>query len=393
MHNTTMAKRDYYEILGVTKQATEAELKKAYRKVAMKNHPDRNPDDKAAEERFKEAAEAYEVLKDPQKRARYDRFGHAGVGQGSGGFGQGGMTMDDIFQNFGDIFGQGSPFGDFFGGQAGGQGGGRRRPRGQRGSNLRTRVKLTLEDIAKGVIKKIKIKKQVTCDTCDGSGAKDASSVKTCGTCGGSGMVRQVRNTFLGQMQTTATCPTCSGSGQQVEANCTKCKGDGVVYGEDTVELDIPAGVSEGMQLSMTGRGNAGKKGGPAGDLLINIEEIPHESLQREGQNLAYELNISFADAALGTKVEVPTLDGPVRFDINSGTQSGEVKRLRGKGLPSVQSHGRGDQFVHVNVFTPKRLSDRERELLEELRESENFQPDGDNKERGFFEKVKDFFQ
>ena len=388
---STMAKRDFYEILGVGKTATEAELKKAYRKVAMKNHPDRNPDDKAAEERFKAAAEAYEVLKDPQKRARYDRFGHAGVGQGAGGFGQGGMTMDDIFQNFGDIFGGGSPFGDFFGGQGGG--GGRRRPRGQRGSNLRTRVKLTLEDIAKGVTKKIKIKKQVTCDTCDGSGAKDASSVKTCGTCGGSGMVRQVRNTFLGQMQTTATCPTCSGSGQQVEASCTKCKGDGVVYGDDTVELDIPAGVAEGMQLSMTGRGNAGKKGGPAGDLLINIEEIEHESLQREGQNLAYELNISFADAALGTKVEVPTLDGPVRFDINSGTQSGEVKRLRGKGLPSVQGHGRGDQFVHVNVFTPKRLSERERELLEELRESDNFQPDGEGKERGFFEKVKDFFQ
>ena len=388
---STMAKRDYYEVLGVSKQASEAEMKKAYRKVAMKYHPDRNPDDKEAEEKFKEAAEAYEVLKDPQKRARYDRFGHAGMGQGGGGFGGGGMTMDDIFQNFGDIFGQGSPFESFFGGQGGG--GGRRRARGQRGSNLRTRVKLTLEDINKGVTKKIKIKKQVTCDICDGSGAKDASSVKTCGTCGGSGMVRQVRNTFLGQMQTTATCPTCSGSGQQVSANCTKCKGDGVVYGEDTVELDIPAGVAEGMQLSMTGRGNAGKKGGPAGDLLINIEELPHEHLQREGQNLVHELHINFADAALGTKVEVPTLDGAVRFDINAGTQSGEVKRLRGKGLPSVQSHGRGDQFVHINVFTPKRLSDGERDILEQLRESENFQPDGEGKERGFFEKVKDFFQ
>ncbi len=383
-----MAKRDYYEVLGVSKSASEAELKKAYRKKAMANHPDRNPDDAKAEARFKEAAEAYEVLNDPQKRARYDRYGHAGMGQGGFGAG-GGMTMDDIFQNFGDIFGQNSPFEGFFGGQ----GGGRRRARGQRGSNLRTRVKLTLEEIAKGVTKKIKIKKQVTCDTCDGSGAKDASSVKTCTTCSGSGMVRQVRNTFLGQMQTTATCPNCQGSGQQVEASCSKCKGDGVVYGQDTVELDIPAGVSEGMQLSMTGRGNAGKKGGPAGDLLINIEEIPHESLQREGQSLVYELHINFADAALGTKVEVPTLDGAVRFDIPSGTQSGEVKRLRGKGLPSVQSHGRGDQFVHVNVFTPKRLNERERALLEELRDSDNFQPDGESKERGFFEKVKDFFQ
>lgn len=386
-----MAKRDYYEVLGVGRQASEAELKKAYRKVAMKYHPDRNPDDREAEEKFKEAAEAYEVLNDPQKRARYDRFGHAGMGQGGPGFGGGGMTMDDIFQNFGDIFGQGSPFESFFGGAQ--AGGGRRRSRGQRGSNLRTRVKLTLEEVARGVTKKIKIKKQVTCEVCDGSGAKDASSVKTCSTCGGSGMVRQVRNTFLGQMQTTAACPTCQGTGQQVEANCTKCKGDGVVYGEDTVELDIPAGVAEGMQLSMTGRGNAGKRGGPAGDLLINIEELPHEELQREGQNLVHELHLNFADAALGTKVEVPTLDGAVRFDIPSGTQAGEVKRLRGKGLPSVQGHGRGDQFVHVNVFTPRKLSGRERELLEELREAENFQPDGERAERGFFDKVKDFFQ
>lgn len=384
-----MAQRDYYEILGVSKQATEGELKKAYRKKAMENHPDRNPDDPAAEARFKEAAEAYEVLNDPQKRARYDRYGHAGVNQG-GGFGGGGMTMDDIFQNFGDIFGQGSPFEGFFGGS---QGGDPRRARGQRGSNLRTRVKLTLEDIHKGVTKKIKIKKQIECDLCNGSGAKDASSVKTCTTCRGSGMVRRVTNTFLGQMATTATCPTCQGSGQQVEAKCTKCKGDGIMYGEDTIELDIPAGMSEGMQLSMSGRGNAGVKGGPPGDLLINIEEIPHEFLQREGQNLAYELHISFIDAALGTKVQVPTLDGQVRFDIEPGTQSGEVKKLRGKGLPSVQSHGKGDQFVHVNVFTPKRISEKERELLEELRNSENFQPDGIKKERGFFEKVKDFFQ
>ncbi len=387
-----MSKRDYYEVLSVSKQATDAELKKSYRKVAMENHPDRNPDNPAAEARFKEAAEAYEVLTDPQKRARYDRYGHAGMGQGGGpgGFGGGGMTMDDIFQNFGDIFGQGSAFEGFFGQQGGG---GRRQARGERGSNLRTRVKLTLEEVSTGVNKKIKIKKQVGCDVCDGTGAKDASSVKTCGTCGGSGMVRQVRNTFLGQMATTATCPTCAGSGQQIEANCPKCKGDGIVYGEETIDLDVPAGVAEGMQLSMTGKGNAGRRGGPAGDLLINIEEIPHDALQRNGQDLVYELRINISDAALGTKVEVPTLDGNVRFDIHPGTQSGEIKRLKGKGLPSVQAHGRGDQFVHVNVFTPKRVSERERELLEELRESPNFQPDGNSKEKGFFDKVKDFFQ
>ena len=389
-----MSKRDYYEVLSVSKQATDAELKKSYRKVAMENHPDRNPDNPAAEEKFKEAAEAYEVLTDPQKRARYDRYGHAGMGQGGpGGFGGGGMTMDDIFQNFGDIFGQGSAFEGFFGQQGGGGGGGRRQARGERGSNLRTRVKLTLEEIATGVNKKIKIKKQVGCEVCDGTGAKDASSVKTCGTCGGSGMVRQVRNTFLGQMATTATCPTCAGSGQQIEANCPKCKGDGIVYGEETIDLDIPAGVAEGMQLSMTGRGNAGRRGGPSGDLLINIHEIPHDALQRNGQDLVYELCVNIADAALGTKVEVPTLDGQVRFDIHPGTQSGEVKRLKGKGLPSVQAHGRGDQFVHVNVFTPKRVTEREREILEELRESANFKPDGSAKEKGFFDKVKDFFQ
>ncbi len=389
-----MSKRDYYEVLGVSRQVTEPELKKAYRKVAMEFHPDRNPDNPAAEDKFKEAAEAYEVLNDPQKRARYDRFGHAGMNQGGGGgYGGGGMTMDDIFSNFGDIFGQGSPFEGFFGGQGGG--GGRQRARGERGSNLRTRVKLTLDEIANGVTKKIKLKKQVECDLCGGSGAKDASSVKTCNTCKGSGMVRQVRNTFLGQMATTTTCPTCTGTGQQVEANCTKCKGDGIVYGEDMIELDIPAGVAEGMQLSMTGRGNAGRRGGPPGDLLINIEEIPHESLQRDGQgqNLVYELHLNFVDATLGTKVEVPTLEGSVRFDLPAGTQSGEIKRLKGKGLPSVQGHGRGDQFIHVNVYTPKKVNDRERELLEELRESINFRPDRNTKDhKGFFDKVKDFF-
>ena len=261
-------KRDYYEVLGVEKGADENVIKKAYRKVAMKYHPDRNPGDEAAEAKFKEAAEAYEVLSDADKRARYDRFGHAGMGQGAGP--GGGFTMDDIFSQFGDIFGDsGSPFDSFFGG--GNRG--RRASRGQRGSNLRIKVALTLEEIAAGVNKKIKVKKQVTCDNCGGSGAKDKSSVKTCTTCNGSGYVRQVRNTFLGQMQTTTACPTCGGTGEVVTANCSKCKGDGRVYSEETIEVEIPAGVEEGMQLAMAGKGNAGLRGGPAGDLLIIITE------------------------------------------------------------------------------------------------------------------------
>ena len=382
-----MAKRDYYEVLGVSRQATDAELKKAYRQAALKYHPDRNPDNPEAVEQFKEAAEAYEVLSDPQRRARYDRFGHAGMGQG-GAYGGGGMTMDDIFSQFGDIFGNESPFGSFFNERGG------RRQSGQRGSNLRARVKLTLEEIATGVNKRIKVKKQVGCDVCNGSGAKDGSAMKTCQTCGGSGMVRQVRNTFLGQMATTSTCPTCSGSGQMIESNCGKCKGEGIVYGEETIDIDIPAGVGEGMQLSMQGRGNAGRRGGPAGDLIIQIEEQAHEHLQRNGQDLMYELRLSFVDAALGTKVEVPTLDGMVRFDIPAGTQAGEIKRLKNKGLPNLQSVGRGDQFVHVNVFTPKRLSDQERALLEQLRDSPNFQPGAEGKEeKGFFERVREAFR
>ena len=270
-----MAKRDYYEILGVPRDADLVVVKKAYRKLALQYHPDKNPGDKEAEEKFKEAAEAYEVLSDADKKARYDRYGHAGVGQ-SGGF-TGGMTMDDIFQQFGDIFGDsGSPFESFFGGART-----RTRSRGQRGGNVRIKVALTLEEIATGVTKRIKVKKQVSCDTCGGTGAKDSSSVQTCSTCRGAGYVRQVRNTFLGQMQTTVTCPTCNGSGQQVTANCPKCKGQGSVAGEEIIEIEIPAGVEESMQLSMRGKGHAGTNGGPAGDLLINIEEKPHDSISR----------------------------------------------------------------------------------------------------------------
>ncbi len=383
-----MAKRDYYQVLGVEKGAGETEIKKAYRKLAIKYHPDKNPDNKEAEEKFKEAAEAYEVLSDADKRARYDRFGHAGVNQGGGGF-SGGMTMEDIFSQFGDIFGDGgSPFESFFRGGSSRS----RRGRGQRGSNLRIKVKMTLEEIANGVTKKIKVKKQVGCQTCGGSGAKDANAVKTCSTCRGSGYVRQVRSTFLGQMQTTTSCPTCNGSGQMVTANCANCKGEGKIYDQETIEIDIPAGVAEGMQLSMSGKGNAGAKGGPAGDLLINIEEIPHETLQRDNMNLIYELYLNFADAALGKSIEVPTIDGRVKIKIPPGTQAGKIFRLKGKGLPSVQSYGKGDQLIHVNIWTPKKLNDAERRMMEKLREMENFQPRPGKSESSFFEKMKDYF-
>ncbi|MEM7572002.1 MAG: molecular chaperone DnaJ [Bacteroidota bacterium] len=385
-----MAKRDYYEVLGVGKSASKDELKKAYRKLAMKYHPDRNPDDKVAEEKFKEAAEAYEILNDEDKRARYDRLGHAGVDPQSGFGGGGGMTMEDIMSQFGDIFGDaGGPFGSFFGG---GSRGGGRQARGERGSNLRIKVPLTLEEIAKGVSKRIKVKRQVSCDRCGGSGAKDSNSVTTCRTCNGAGVVRQVRSTFLGQMATTTTCPTCNGSGKQITASCPKCKGQGRIYAEDTLEVNIPAGVEEGMQLSLRGKGNAGRQGGPAGDLLINVEEKPHEFLQRDGQKIIYDLYLNFADAALGTSIEVPTIDGKVRIKVPAGTQAGKIFRLRGKGLPDVQGSPAGDQLIHVNLWTPKSVSDEERKILEQLRDSPNFKPQQGKKDKGFFERMKEYF-
>ncbi len=388
-----MAKKDFYEILGVAKGASDTEIKKAYRKVALKYHPDRNPDDKAAEDKFKEAAEAYEVLSDGDKRARYDRFGHAGVNNqgGRGGFSGGGsMNMEDIFEHFGDIFGDsGSPFESFFGG------GGRSRgaTKGQRGSNLRIKVSLTLEEIAKGITKKIKVKKQVACDQCGGSGAKDASSVSTCGTCRGGGYVRQVKSTFLGQMQTTAACPTCKGSGQTITANCGSCKGDGRMYAEETLDIEIPAGVAEGMQLSMRGKGNAGKAGGPTGDLLIVIEEIEHTHLLRDNNNVIYDLFLNFADAALGTSIEVPTLEGTVKIKVPAGSQAGKIFRLKGKGIPEVQGYKKGDQLINVNIWTPKKINDDERILLEKMREMKGFKPAPGKDEKGFFERMKDFFE
>ncbi len=390
-----MAKRDYYEILGVGRDADEAALKKAYRKVAMQYHPDRNQGNKDAEEKFKEAAEAYEVLTDADKRARYDRFGHAGVenmGGGGGGFSGGGMNMEDIFAQFGDIFGDGgSPFDSFFGGGGGGRAQGR--SQGQKGSNLRVKLSLNLAEIANGVTKKIKVKKQISCTTCNGSGAKDKNAITTCGTCKGSGYVRQVKQTFLGTMQTTTACPTCHGSGQSISAFCSSCKGEGRIMGEETIELNIPAGVEVGMQLSLRGKGNAGMRGGPNGDLLITIEEEPHESLHREGNNIIFDLYINFADAALGTTCEVPTIDGLVKIKVPAGTQSGKIFRLKDKGLPGVQSHGRGDQLVHVNVWTPKKLTDEEKRLMEQIKAMPNFEPQPGKGERTFFDRMRDYFQ
>jgi molecular chaperone DnaJ len=387
-----MAKRDYYEVLGIAKNATPDEIKKAYRKVAMQYHPDRNPGDKAAEEKFKEAAEAYEVLSDNDKRGQYDRFGHSAVSGNGRGFGGGASNMEDIFSQFGDIFGD-DIFGSFFsGGAGGGRGRGGQRHRGVRGSNLRVKLKLTYEEIAKGVTKQIKVKKYVACTTCAGSGAKDKNSVQTCGTCGGSGQVRKVSNTFLGQMQTVTTCPTCNGEGSTITAKCGTCKGEGRVYSEETVSIDIPAGVQEGMQLSVSGRGNAGERGGSAGDLIILIEEEPHKDLHRDGLNVAYELHLSFPDAVFGTQAEVPTIDGRAKIKIPAGTQSGKIFRLKGKGFPAVNSYEKGDQLIYVTVWTPQHVSAEEKSMLEKMNGSPNFQPKPEKSDKSFFDKVREMF-
>jgi molecular chaperone DnaJ len=383
-----MAKRDYYEILGVAKGADEQEIKKAYRKMAIKYHPDKNPGDKAAEERFKEAAEAYEILSDADKKARYDRFGHQGVGGGNGqggGFSGGGMSMEDIFSQFGDVFGQGG-FGGFGFNQ---QGQGRQV---HRGTNLRIKVKLSLEEIANGVEKKIKVNKFVPCKICSGTGADKGSSFSTCNTCKGAGRVNRITNTILGQMQTASTCPACDGEGKIIASKCKSCHGDGITRDEEVISINIPAGVAEGMQLNVAGKGNAAPRGGIAGDLLISIEEAEHAELKRDGNNLYYNCYISFADAALGTSIEIPTLDGKAKFKVDPGTQSGKVFRLRGKGLPEVNSYAKGDLLVDVNIWTPQDLSDKERSVLEELRTSPNFIPQPGKKEKSFFDRMKEYF-
>lgn len=384
-----MAKRDYYEVLEVLKGASKEDIKKAYRKQALKFHPDKNPGDKAAEEHFKEAAEAYEVLSNDEKKARYDRFGHAGLGGaagGGGGFG-GGMTVEDIFSSFGDIFG------DAFGG-FGGFGGSRGRSHAQRkGSNLRVKVSLTLEEIARGAEKKIRVNKYVSCSTCKGTGARDGSSYSTCSTCGGRGQVTRISNTFLGQMQTVSTCPSCNGEGKMITQKCTSCHGEGIVKEEEIIPISIPAGVAEGMQMTVSGKGNAARRGGVNGDLLVIIQEKEHPELTRDENDLLYNLHISIPQAALGATVEIPTVEGKVKIKIDPGTQPGKILRLRNKGLPDVNGYRRGDLLVSINVWIPKSLTKEESKLIEKFGDSANFIPAPDHSEKNFFERMRSYFK
>lgn len=384
-----MEKRDYYEVLGVSRGATKEEIKKAYRKQALKYHPDKNPGDKKAEENFKEAASAYEVLSNDEKRARYDRFGHEGVGSAAGnGFGGAGMTMEDIFSSFGDIFG------DAFGGFGGF--GGSRRSSGRRinkGSNLRVKVKLTLSEINSGTEKKIKVNKYDTCNTCGGTGAADNNSITTCSTCRGSGHVTRITNTMLGQMQTTSVCPSCGGEGKTVTKKCSACYGEGIIQKEEIIKINIPAGVGKGMQMTVSGKGNAARRGGVNGDLLVVIDEEEHPDLIREGNDLIYNLFISIPDAILGAQVEVPTVDGNVKIKIEPATQPGKILRLRGKGLPEVNGYGKGDLLVNVNVWIPKNLTREETKIIEKFRDTPSFTPNPDKDDKGFFERMKGYFQ
>ena len=377
-------------MLEVPKTATAEEIKKAYRKQAIKYHPDKNPGDKAAEEKFKEAAEAYEVLSDPQKRQRYDQYGHAGMG-GASGFSGGGMSMDDIFAHFGDIFGGGS-FGSFFGGGFGGSRRGGPQTRVNKGSNLRVKVKLTLAEVANGVTKKIKVNKYVACDKCGGTGAFDSNSYSNCSTCHGSGVVTRITNTILGQMQQSSVCPNCGGDGRIITRRCTNCGGEGIVQKEDIVTLNIPAGVADGMQLSVSGKGNAARHGGINGDLLVVIQEEEHPELIRDGNDLIYSLFLSMPDAILGTTAEIPTVDGRVKIKIDPGTQSGKILRLRGKGIPEINGYGRGDLLVNIQVWTPQSVTRDEAKIIEKLKESSSFTPKPDKNDRNFFERMRNFF-
>src|SRR5690606_27073178 len=369
-----MAKRDYYEILGISKGASEAEIKKAYRKKAIEYHPDKNPDDKDAEAKFKEAAEAYEVLSNPDKKARYDQFGHQAF-EGGGGFGGGGMNMDDIFSQFGDIFG-----GAFGGGGFSGFGGGQRRTKG---SNLRIRVKLNLEEIANGVEKKIKVKRKVQAT---------GTTYKTCATCHGTGQVTRIANTILGRMQTSAPCNVCGGAGQTIDKKPADADAQGLKVVEETVYLKIPAGVVDDMELKVSGKGNDAPGNGIPGDLIVLIEEERHPKLQREGDNLHYDMYISYPEAVLGTSKEIDTVTGKVRIKVEAGVQSGKILRLRGKGIPNINGYGRGDLLVHVNVWTPKELNKQQKDFFESMMNDDNFTPRPESSDKSFFEKVKDMF-
>lgn len=381
-----MGKRDYYEVLGVSKEATKEEIKKAYRKQALKFHPDKNPGDKKSEENFKEAAAAYEVLSNEEKKARYDRYGHAGMGGSANGFGGQGMTMDDIFSSFGDIFG------DAFGG-FGAFGGGRRGRRVNKGSNLRVKVKLNLQEIAAGAEKKIKVNKYDTCSSCQGTGAADSSGLSGCSTCHGSGHVTRLTNTMLGQMQTSSVCPSCGGEGKTITKKCTACYGEGIIQKEEIIKINIPAGVGKGMQLTVGGKGNAPRRGGVNGDLLVVIDEEEHPELIREGNDLIYNLFISIPDAILGTHVEVPTVYNNVKIKIEPGTQSGKILRLRGKGLPEVNGYGRGDLLVNVNVWIPKSMNKDELKIFEKFKDSKSFTPNPDKNDKGFFDRMRGYFE
>lgn len=378
-----MAKRDYYEVLGVAKNASDDEIKKAYKKMAIKYHPDRNPDNKEAEAKFKEAAEAYDVLRDPQKRSRYDQFGHEGV-NGAGGFGGGGMNMDDIFSMFGDIFGDGRGFG----------GGGRARKPQYRGGDLRLKVKMNLQEIASGVTKKFKVKKKVVCNHCHGSGAEGSGATETCPTCHGNGFVVKTQQSIFGMMQTQAVCPTCGGEGTIIKNKCKACGGEGVVNGEEVIEVKIPAGVGDGMVVNVTGKGHAARRNGAPGDIQVYIEEEPHSELLREDNNLIYNLLLDVPTAALGGDAEIPTIDGKVKIKIDSGTQPGKVVRLRGKGLPAVQGYGygNGDLIVNISVYIPEALSKDEKKALEEMKTSDNFTPNPSVKEK-IFRKFRSYFE
>ena len=385
-----MAKRDYYEVLGVDKSASAEEIKKAYRKLAVKYHPDKNPGNKEAEEKFKEAAEAYSVLSDADKKAKYDQFGHAGVdGAGpdfSGGFG----NLNDILNDlFGGAFGGG--FGGF-GGFGGGFGGGQRRERVYRGRDIRVRVKLTLEEIAKGVEKEISIEKNVPCPDCGGRGARNSSDVKTCPACNGTGQVQRVVNSFLGQTVTYSTCQQCGGEGKIITNPCHTCNGSGLVRQRETIKVKIPAGVEAGMQMTVQGEGHAAKNNGVNGDLLVVIEEQEHPNFRREGSNLLYTKVVSIVDAMLGCEVDIPCLDGNYKLKVEPGTQSGSVVRLKGKGLPSLNSYGTGDLYVKIAVWIPKKLTKEEKTLFESMRNNESLKPNPTKEDKSFFEKLKDLF-